>query len=94
MDAFLRELKHAGRMFLRTPGLNIATIGTLAVGIASNTAIFSVVNTVLLKPFTYRDPQRIVMFQILYKWIGSGSASPTEFNWWRQQTQPFQDISA
>jgi hypothetical protein len=34
------------------------------------------------------------MFQILYKWIGSGSASPTEFNWWRQQTHAFQDISA
>jgi hypothetical protein len=94
MDALLRDLKHATRMFLRTPGFTIAAIGALALGIASNTAIFSVVNTVLLKPFAYRDPQRIVMFQILYKGIRSGSASPTEFNWWRQETQAFQDISA
>jgi putative ABC transport system permease protein len=94
MDTFLRDMKHAARMFLRTPGFTIAAIGALAVGIASNTAIFSVVNTVLLKPFAYRDPQQIVMFQIRYGGIRSGSASPTEFNWWRQQTQAFQDISA
>jgi putative ABC transport system permease protein len=94
MDALLRDLEHATRMFLRTPGFTIAAIGALALGIASNTAIFSVVNTVLLKPFAYRDPQRIVMFQMLYKGIRSGSASPTEFNWWRQETQAFQDISA
>lgn len=94
MDAFLRDLRHAARMFLRSPGFAIAAISALALGIASNTAIFSVVNTVLLRPFAYRDPQRIVMFQILYNGIRSGSASPTEFNWWRQQTQSFQDISA
>jgi putative ABC transport system permease protein len=94
MDEFLRDLKHAARMFLGTPGFTITAIGALTLGIASNTAIFSVVNTVLLKPFAYRDPQQIVMFQILYKGIRSGSASPTEFNWWRQQTQAFQDISA
>jgi predicted permease len=93
MDAFLKDLQHGTRMFLRMPGFTIAAIGALALGIASNTAIFSVVNTVLLKPFAYRDPQRIVMFQILYNGIRSGSASPTEFNWWRQQTQAFQEVS-
>jgi predicted permease len=94
MDTFLRDLKHTARMFLRTPGFSIAAISALALGIASNTAMFSVVNTVLLKPFAYRDPRQIVMFQIRYHGTYSGSASPTEFNWWRQQTQAFQDISA
>ena len=67
MDAFLRDVTHAARMFMRSHGFTIAAIGTLTLGIASNTAIFSVVNTVLLKPFEYHDPQRIVMFQIVYK---------------------------
>src|SRR5262249_41682641 len=55
---------------------------------------FSVVNTVLLKPFAYRDPDRIVMFQNTTAAARSGSASPTEFSWWRAQTRMFQDVSA
>ncbi len=63
MDAFLKDLKHSVRMFLQTPSVTIAAIAALALGIGTNTAIFSVVNTVLLKPFAYPDPERIVMFQ-------------------------------
>jgi len=94
MDGFLNDLKHSARMFLRTPGFTIAAIAALGLGIATNTAIFSVVNTVLLKPFAYRDPGRIVMFQNTFRDVRYGSAAPTEFNWWRQQNQMFQDISA
>src|SRR5258707_2103396 len=95
MDAFLKDLKYSARMFLQTPSFTIAAIAALALGIATNTAIFSVVNTVLLKPFTYTDPERIVMFQNLYQ-QGSlgGTVSPTEFSLWRQQTAAFQDVSA
>ena len=95
MDAFLKDLKHSARMFLQTPGFTVAAIAALALGIATNTAIFSVVNTVLLKPFAYPDAERIVMFQNTFRdGIRSGSAAPTEFNWWRQQTAAFQYISA
>src|SRR6202049_997742 len=94
MDVFLKDLKHSARMFLQTPSFTIAAIAALALGIATNTAIFSVVNTVLLKPFAYPDPERIVMFQNIFPAGRSGSAAPTEFNWWRQQTQAFQDVSA
>jgi predicted permease len=95
MDAFLKDLKHSVRMFLRTPSFTIAAIAALALGIAANTAIFSVVNTVLLKPFAYADPERIVMFQNMLQQGGlGGTASPTEFNWWRQQTTTVQDVSA
>jgi predicted permease len=95
MDGFLKDLKHSARMFLRTPGFTIAAIAALALGIATNTAIFSVVNTVLLKPFAYPDPERIVMFQNTFQRGGhGGTASPTEFNWWLQQTGAFQNVSA
>ena len=94
MDAFLTDLKHSVRIFLQTPSFTITAIAVLALGIATNTAIFLVVNTILLKPFAYTDPERIVMFQNTLQAVRSGSASPTEFNWWRQQTQAFQDVSA
>jgi len=67
MDGFLKDLKHSARMFLHTPGFTVVVIAALALGIATNTAIFSVVNTVLLKPLAFPDPERIVMFQNLFK---------------------------
>jgi putative ABC transport system permease protein len=95
MDIFLKDLKHSCRMLLRTPGFAITAIAALALGIATNTAIFSVVNTVLLKPFGYSDPERLVMFQNVFEQGGpGGTVSPTEFNSWRQQTGAFQDVSA
>src|ERR1700730_17593890 len=95
MDAFLKDPKHTCRMLLQTRGVTTAAIAALALGIATNTAMFSVVNTVLLKPFAYTDPARIVMFQNMYQQgeLG-GTASPTEFSLWRQQTGVFQDVSA
>jgi predicted permease len=95
MDALLKDLKHSLRMFLQAHGFAIAAIAALALGIATNTAIFSIVNTVLLKPFAYPDPGRIVMFEHTFqKAFRTGTASPAEFNWWRQQRQAFQDVSA
>ena len=94
MDAFLKDLKHSVRMFLQTPGFTFVVIAALALGIGTNTAIFSVVDTVLLKPGTYPDPDRMVMFQNVFKGGRGGGASPNEFNFWRQQTQVAQDVSA
>lgn len=94
MDAFLKDVKHSLRMFLQTPSFTIAAVAALALGIGTNTAIFSVVNSVLLRPFDYPHPERIVMFQNTFKDGRGGSAAPTEFNWWRQQTDAFEDISA
>jgi putative ABC transport system permease protein len=95
MNAFLQDLKHSARMLLHAPTFTIAAIATLALGIATTTAMFSVVNTVLLKPFAYRDPERIVMFQNIFQsGLRTGSAATVEFNWWRQHTSAVQYISA
>jgi putative ABC transport system permease protein len=95
MDVLLNDLKQAARLLVKTPGFSLAAIAALALGIGTSTAIFSVVNRVLLNPFGYPDPERMVMFQNTYqRYPPTGSASPTEFNWWRQQTGTFQDVSA
>jgi putative ABC transport system permease protein len=95
MDVLLNDLKQAARLLVKTPGFSLAAIAALALGIGTSTAIFSVVNRVLLNPFVYPDPERIVMFQNTYpQWPPTGTTSPTEFNWWRQQAGAFQDVSA
>ena len=62
MNGFLNDLKHSSRMFIQTPSFTIVVVA-LALGIGTNTAIFSLVNTVLLKPLAFPDPERIVLFQ-------------------------------
>jgi putative ABC transport system permease protein len=95
MDEFFRDLRHSVRALLRVPTFTISAVATLALGIGSNVAIFSVVNTVLLKSFDYSDPGRIVMFQNRFQSGGiGGTASPTEFQWWKTQTTDFGNVSA
>src|SRR3982074_2518164 len=87
METFFRDLRHSLRMFRQTPGFTVAAIAALTLGIGANTAIFSVVNTVLLKSVPFPDPDRIVAFTNTSP-NGSGpAASPTKFNVWRQQTR-------
>jgi putative ABC transport system permease protein len=94
MSNLWNDIKHSLRMFVNNPGFTLAAIAALALGIGANTAIFTVVNTVLLKPLTYPDPGRIVEF-LLTSPEGNGTgASPTKFNTWRQQTSVLQDVSA
>jgi putative ABC transport system permease protein len=94
MDAFLKDLKHSVRMFRQTPGFTTVVIAALALGIGTNTAMFSVVDTVLLKPGSDPNVDTMVMFQNVFKGGRGGGASPNEFNFWRQQTKAFQDVSA
>src|SRR4029079_19646646 len=93
MADFLRDLRHSLRMFRQTPGFTLAALAALTLGIGANTAIFSVVNNVLLKPLPYPDPERIVLI-VNVSPNGSGpGASATEFNIWRAHNRALQDIA-
>lgn len=94
MELFFKDLKHSLHMFLRTPSFTITAVATLALGIGTNTAIFSVVNTVLLKPVRAPEPDRVVMFISTNKGGSGSSASEIKFNLWREQTSVFQEVSA
>src|SRR5689334_2494711 len=60
IDDLLRDVRYAARNLRRSPGFAALAILIMALGVGANTAVFSVVNAVLLKPLAYRDPNRIV----------------------------------
>src|SRR5687768_17385025 len=94
MNTLLKDLRYGVRMLLKHPGVSIIAIITLALGIGANTAIFSVVNAVLLRPLTYKDPERLVSLWENVPAHGRWRASPGNFHDWKKQNTLFEGISA
>jgi putative ABC transport system permease protein len=88
-----RDLRFALRSLAKTPGFTATAIIVLAVGIGANTAIFSVVNTILLKPLSYPEPQALVQLMNVEPEGKDTSASVPKLNIWRQQTSVFEHIA-
>jgi predicted permease len=89
------DMRYAMRAVRKNPGFAATAILTLALGVGANTAVFSVVNTVLVKPLPYPDPDRIVL--LMTTWRGRGSfpgVSAPKFTEWRRSTDGFQDAAA
>jgi putative ABC transport system permease protein len=94
METLLKDLKHAFRMFRQNRAFTIAAVAALALGIGANTAIFSVVNAVLLKPVPFPEPDRLVMFMNTSPQGQGAAASPAKYQHWREQTSVVQDAAA
>ena len=94
MEAFLTDLKHSLRMFRQSPAFTLAAIAALTLGIGANTAIFSVVNAVLLKPIAVPDADRVVVFMNVSPRGSGPAASPTKFAHYRGQADVVEHVSA
>src|SRR6059036_3992796 len=91
----MNDLRFAFRQLLKNRGFTAVAVLTLALGIGANTAIFSVVNAVLLRPLPYKDPDRlVVIWGKRAQGTGRLPSSPADIADWREQSQAFEHIVA
>jgi putative ABC transport system permease protein len=94
MGSLWNDIKHSVHMFIKNPGFAIAAVAALALGIGANTAIFTVVNAVLLKPLSYPNADRIVAFLLTSPDGSNPIGSIPKFHIWQQQTSVFKEVAA
>src|SRR5687768_4402094 len=90
MESLRQDLRFGLRMLVKNPGFAAIAVGVLALGIGANSAIFSVVYGILLRPLPYRAPAELVT--LLHE--GRYPVSPADFLDWKNQSQTFDDMSA
>src|ERR687888_185671 len=93
MQSLWQDLRYGARMLLKKPGFTLIAVITLALGIGANTAIFSVINGVLLKPLPYREPDRLVMLWEAMKGGDRVLVSYPNYLDWRARQRGFEDIA-
>src|SRR3954454_8800855 len=95
MGTLLQDVRYGWRMLVKTPAVTIVAVLTLALGVGANTAIFSIVNTVLLRSLPYRDPDRLV--RIFFNEPGVGLRdvrfSKPELDDLETRSRVFEDVS-
>jgi len=92
MQTLWPDLRYGARMLMKKPGFTLVAVLTLALGIGATTAIFSVVNAVLLRPLPYPDAHRLLYVGQQYRSGISGSGEP-KFLFWHEQSQSFEALA-
>lgn len=94
LESFLQDIRYGLRTLLKTPGFALVAILTLGLGIGANTAIFSVVNAVVLNPLPYHDADRLVALFQKYPEFPKGSISYPNFLDWQRMNKSFTAMAA
>src|SRR5687767_2443480 len=96
MNALMLDIRYAVRMLVKRPGFTLAAVLTLGLGIGANTAIFSVVNAVLLRPLPFDDPERLAMVWTKNqpRGVERDDVSLDDYLDWRNSNQVFEQIAA
>jgi len=95
MNTFLHDLRYGARILLKQPGFTLVAVITLALGIGANTAIFSLVNSILLRPLPFREPDRVVSLIQASPKLGlpSWGVSQADFAAYREQNRSFESVA-
>jgi hypothetical protein len=94
MESFIQDLRFGVRMLLKQPGFTLIAVITLALGIGANTAIFSVVNAVLIRPLPYENPEQLVMLWEKPPRNPRDTVSAGNFLDWREHSESFKQMCA
>jgi len=96
MESLVKDIKYGIRGLVKRPGFTAIALITLALGIGANTAIFSVVNAVLLRPLQFKDPEQLVIVWEDASYAGFPRNTPAPANYvdWKNQNQSFADMAA
>ncbi|HEU0252527.1 MAG TPA: ABC transporter permease, partial [Pyrinomonadaceae bacterium] len=96
METLLKDIRYGVRGLVKRPGFTAIALITLALGIGANTAIFSVVNAVLLRPLQFKDPEQLVVVWEDATFAGFPRNTPAPANYidWKNQSQSFADMAA
>jgi len=93
MQTLWQDLRYGARMLMKQPGFTLIAALTLSLGVGANTAIFSVVNAVLLRPLPYPDPARLMQIGQSGTGGDDGSVGEPKFLFWRDQNQTFEAMA-